>query len=144
MTFTKILLLTKLDKPKMKLREDLMSPNFPSIWVEEEIELGKNIIIGGFYREWSIDGTVSSTNQTTAIKIFTSQMEAASRENKSIIVLGDANICAIKWDDPITKLTETAEELKSSLALCGLTNIAIGNTYLADRLDTQGNTILTF
>ena len=89
---TRIVLLMKLDKPEMKLREDLMSPNFPSIWVEEEIELGKNIIIGGFYREWSIDGTVSSTNQTTAIKIFTSQMEAASRENKSIIVLGDANI----------------------------------------------------
>ena len=43
---TRIVLLMKLDKPEMKLREDLMSPNFPSIWVEEEIELGK--ISSGF------------------------------------------------------------------------------------------------
>ena len=54
---------------------------------------------------------------------------------------GDANICAKKWEDPKIKLTETAEELKSSLAQCGLTNIDLGNTYLADRLDNQGNTI---
>ena len=93
---TRIIMLTKLDKPKMKIREDLMSSNFPSIWIEEEIENGKNIIIGGFYREWSIDGTISSENQTKAIKIFATQMEAATKENKSVIILGDANVCAIK------------------------------------------------
>ena len=62
-------------------------------------------------------------------------------EKKSVIILGDANICAIKWEDPNANLTETAEELKSSLAQCGLTNIELGYTYLADRLDSQGNII---
>ena len=62
------------------------------------------------------------------IKIFSSQMEAATRENKSVIILGDANICAIKLDDPNIKMTETAEELKSSLAQCGLTSISLRNT----------------
>ena len=50
-------------------------------------------------------------------------------------------ICAIKWDDPNIKMTETAEELKSSLAQYGLISISLGNTYLADRLDNEGNTI---
>ena len=34
---TRLIMLTKLDKPKIKVREDLMSTGFPSIWVEEEI-----------------------------------------------------------------------------------------------------------
>ena len=65
---TRLIVLTKLDKPKIKIREDLMSPSFPSIWIEEDIDNGKNLIIGGFYREWSTDGTVSTVNQTKAIE----------------------------------------------------------------------------
>ena len=83
---TRLLMLTKLDKPKIKIREDLMSADFPSIWIEEDLENVKNLIIGGFYREWSIDGTVSCTNQTKSIRIFGNQIEAATRENKSIIL----------------------------------------------------------
>ena len=57
-----------------------MSSSFPSIWVEEEIDNGKNLIIGGFYREWSTNGIVSTTNQVNAIKNFGAQMENATRE----------------------------------------------------------------
>ena len=40
----------------IKLRTDLMNPKFPSIWLEEKREFEKNLLIGGFYREWSHDG----------------------------------------------------------------------------------------
>ena len=33
-----------------------MNPKFPSIWLEEKREFEKNLLIGGFYREWSHDG----------------------------------------------------------------------------------------
>ena len=82
---TRLIMLTKLDKPRIKLREDLMSTSFPSIWIEEEIKNNKNIIIGGFYREWSTDGIVSAANQFKAVKSFATQLEAATRENKAVI-----------------------------------------------------------
>ena len=40
----------------IKVREDLMSKDFPSIWCEVQYETEKNILICGFYREWSHEG----------------------------------------------------------------------------------------
>ena len=38
------------------IRQDLTSKNFPSLWLELENEAGKNILCGGFYREWAPGG----------------------------------------------------------------------------------------
>ena len=46
----------KVEKQEIKLRPDLMSSKFPSIWIEIEREYERNILACGFYREWSIDG----------------------------------------------------------------------------------------
>ena len=43
----------------MKTRLDLTHTAFPSIWVEIENPMGKNIICGGFYREWAPGGDKS-------------------------------------------------------------------------------------
>ena len=45
---------------KVKIRSDLMSENFPSIWVEVSERFNKSTIIAGFYREWSHNGVKST------------------------------------------------------------------------------------
>ena len=39
-----------------KVREDLMSEKFPSIWLEMKRRNEKELLICGFYREWTRNG----------------------------------------------------------------------------------------
>ena len=39
-----------------KIREDLMSKEFPSIWNESKENHNKTVLVSGFYREWSRNG----------------------------------------------------------------------------------------
>ena len=48
------------DCAQIKVRTDLMDSKFPSIWCEEVCEYEKNLLIGGFYREWSHEGKKSA------------------------------------------------------------------------------------
>ena len=49
------------------IREDLMNERIPSIWLEIKQEHKQNIIVCGFYREWSNDGLLSIEEQLVAI-----------------------------------------------------------------------------
>ena len=64
-------------------------------------------------------------------------METADSENKPIIMLGDMNLCTTKQNEPDFKSKHIAEEMKSSLAQCGMINIELGHTYQADRLSEK-------
>ena len=61
----------------------------------------------------------------------------ASRENKEIIILGDANLCYIKWHNPDIDHMKIAEELQDTKTQCGLVNIELVETYMADRLNKE-------
>ena len=98
-------------------REDLIDESYPSIWLEVKIENEKNILIGGFYREWTKNGDNTQARQVEAIRTFTSQIEKAANEDKSLLILGDANLCKEKWSEPEYVHQLQAEELKSTLAL---------------------------
>ena len=138
----RVVCLVKVDmKDQIRLREDLMSPDFPSIWLEMTRNNEKGCIISGFYREWTRNGIRSEEEQLKSMEVFTKQMEQASMENKNMILMGDANICTLKWDEDNFRQKNIAMEIKSSLAQCGLLNMDIGNTYLADRLSEDGTTI---
>ena len=78
-------------------------------------------------------------NTRVALKIFLEQIEKAAKENKSIIILGDANLDSEPWDKSEFIHRSLAEELK--LALTGLIMSNLGKTYLADRLNEEGETI---
>ena len=58
-----------------------------------------------------------------------------------MIVQGDANLCSNKWLEVDFELHSISNELLSTLALCGMTTCDLGNTYLADRLSPNGETI---
>ena len=70
--------------PKIKVRLDLMSVEFPSIWLEYQTEPGKKpIIISGFYRVWTKDGDKSSGCQEESIEVFTEQIDKAFKKRTS-------------------------------------------------------------
>ena len=120
------------------IRSDLTSPDFPSLWIELENDSGRNILCGGFYREWAPKGIKSIDAQVKAMQIFTRQIETASKEEKSIIILGDANLCSIRWNSPTFLQKRISEELRETLTQCGITTVELGITYTADRLSDEG------
>ena len=123
------------------IRSDLSSKDFPSLWIEMENACGKNILCGGFYREWAPKGDKSIDAQVKSMQKFTSQIELATKENKSLIILGDANLCNIRWDSPGFLHRRISEELRETLTQCGLTSLSLGITYTADRLSDDGSEI---
>ena len=135
---TRMICLTNESNDNIKTRPDLMDPKFPSIWCEEVREHEKNLLICGFYREWSHEGLKSNAIQLEAIKIFCGQIEKASKENKNIIIQGDANLCADKWSESDFNLSYLSDELIGTLSQCGLLIVNLGKTYLADRLNSDG------
>ena len=124
-----------------KVRTDLMTKEFPSIWLEITRSKQKNLLICGFYREWTRNGNSSENEQSVRLKILMNQMEQATNEKKTVILLGDANLCADQWDEETYYQFKLAAELKSGLAQCGLENLELGKTYLADRLRKDGTII---
>ena len=77
---------------KCTIRSDLMSSEFASIWIELKISNQNNTIIGGFYREWTVKGDTTEISQMARIQHLSNQIEMAASRNKSVIILGDANI----------------------------------------------------
>ena len=123
------------------IRDDLSSADFPSLWIELENESGKNVICAGFYREWSPKGDGSIQAQVKSIEIFTRQIEVATLEGKSILIMGDANLCNLKWDLPGFLHRKVSDELRGTLTQCGLSEVNLGITYTADRLAEDGSEI---
>jgi len=65
-----------------KIRDDLMVTEFPSIWLEVTNSKQNNLLICGFYQEWTKDGKKSENEQSTRLKILINQMEQATKEKK--------------------------------------------------------------
>ena len=85
--------------------------------------------------------TVSRTCGTGSYLIyhFTSQIEKASEKPCQIIILGDANLCSIKWNDPGFVNKNVAEVLKNMLEQEGLQCLDVGLTYQANHAQPNGN-----
>ena len=77
-----------------------------------------------------MEGTKSLGSQLAAMKILTKQIEVASKENKQMIIMGDANLCSRKWKDQDFKYRKTADELLDILTQCGITPVEIGDKYM--------------
>ena len=122
-------------------RKDLMSPDFPSIWMEAKIENKKSILIGGFYREWTQVGSRTDHEQCRILETLTDQMTKANTEGKRVVMLGDANLDSLKWENKEYTHNKVAKEMQNALASNGMVNMDVGNTFLADRLRLDGTKI---
>ena len=54
----------------VKICDDLMSNEFPSIWLEINLAGLKKTVIGGCYREWNRNGLDSIPDQVKRINIL--------------------------------------------------------------------------
>ena len=122
-----------------KVRSELMSPDFPSIWLEYCNKGGMSVLICGFYREWSRNGhKLTEEEQVNRIEILTEQMERATNEDKDVIILGDANACSQNWKDSNFKHKKVSEEMNNSIEICGMVSMDMGITYTADGIGKNG------
>ena len=67
------------------------------------------------------------------------QVEKASEKSCHTVILGDANLCSLKWNDPGFVNKNVAEVLKNMLEQEGLQSLEIGLTYQADHAQANGN-----
>jgi hypothetical protein len=128
-------------KAKTKTREDLISPDFPSKWVEWENTNSKNTLVCGFYREWTQVGRTTDRDQCELLETLADQISIASSESKDIIMLGDANLDSEKWNQTNYRHFKVATEMQSALTRNGLKNVPIGKTFLAEQTRTDGKSI---
>ena len=70
------------------IRLDLTDKVFPSLWLEVSNPTGKNLLCGGYYREWAPQGDKSVSAQVKAMLLFTNQIEKAVAEDKTVMILG--------------------------------------------------------
>ena len=126
---TRIICLYKESLSKQILvRQDLISPDFRSIWIEYSELQKESIIIGGFCREWNHKGDKTEAGQVKRMELFAQQIEKAAEENKKCIVMGDANLCASKWKDEKFGYKNIAEPILNTLEQCGLSISNIGTS----------------
>ena len=88
---------------KVTIREDLMTCDFPSIWLEIKEENCKPTVLAGFYREWTQNGDNTEVAQVERIEKFCNQIDIANESECNMIIMGDANLCSHKWNNvPLT------------------------------------------
>ena len=80
----------------VSVRHDLMSTDFPSTWIEVNETSKQAVLIAGFYREWNHKGCKSEASQVKCMEEFSNQIERAAELGKSCIILGDANLNALR------------------------------------------------
>ena len=119
-------------------RTDLMSKTFPSIWLEIRDKHKSKTMVGGFYRQWSSGGKITTPQQVSEIEDFCRQINTANGCSRKIIVLGDANLCAEKWLEIDYRRKSVAQPLIQCLELNGLRIQNVGPTYQADHMQENG------
>ena len=90
-----------------------------------------------FYRQWSQENLPKEEAEQTGIEILTSQIEIASNEKKDVMIMGDANLCSLKWSDPNFMHKKIANQLKNCLLQNGLTVEEVGKSFVADHMQIR-------
>ena len=93
-----------------KVRDDLMSDQFSSIWLEIGLPGKRKILVCQLYRDWRYlgqpdRGAHSHTTQEQMRRwiIFIDQWDQALATGKEVVVLGDCNLDHLKFDNAGTE-----------------------------------------
>ena len=73
----------------------------PNITLEIGLGREKKTMLNYFYREWT-GGVSGESDQASQIKRITNQINywrSLYAQNRDVICMGDANLCALSWDD---------------------------------------------
>ena len=111
-----------------KIRPDLMSDSYSSIWLEVGLPRHKKFLVCQTYREWQLlnqgddNSSLSVTEQMNRWAVFLDQWERAISTGMEVHTLGDMNINHCNWTDeslPSSNQTHKLKDLISALSSQG-------------------------
>ena len=120
---------------KVVRRHDLEDDTVSSVWLECGLPRQKKILICHAYREWQYLNQDNAASGTLAAQkerwsALLSQWELAISEDKEVMVMMDANIDFLRWNDPnphpnssIARTRPLAEELFSRIFPHGVSQL---------------------
>ena len=99
----------------VKVRADLMSNSYSSIWLEVGLPRHKKFLVGQTYREWQLPNqkdkaSLSVPEQLVRWIVFLDQWERALDSGLEVHLVGDLNINHCNWTD--TNLPATSQTSK--------------------------------
>ena len=99
----------------VKVRRDLMSNSYSSIWLEVGLPRHKKFLVGQTYREWQLPNqkdneSLSVPEQLARWTVFLDQWERALDSGLEVHLLGDLNINHCNWTE--TNLPKTNQTYK--------------------------------
>ena len=91
--------------------------HIPSITLEVGLGKATRTTVHYFYREWKngVTGEDDRTSQQVQLKQHINQWEQIVRGGRQFVALGDANVCAMSWNDPSYRHKDLAVEIQSFL-----------------------------
>ena len=115
----------------VKVKENLMEEDIPSIWLEIARKSKNNLTIGNIYREWGDkdNGENAFPKQKERIDVIFNQISEACKANNDVILCGDWNIDINRYkDDPEYYLKTVAEHFHDQMECNDLTHTDFGIT----------------
>ena len=134
----------------VKRRPDLEDSSLSAIWLEVGMPRQKKILVCNIYREWQYMGqgpgnqSGNLTAQSGRWSMFLDKWEAALRENREVIVLGDINLDFLKWgrdlpaNDSQARLRGLAESLFTRIIPLGVSQLVRTATRAAPNTQASG------
>ena len=121
-----------------KLRHDLMSDNFSSIWFEVGLPNKKKFLVCQVYREWQQGGNLASGSVPEQLRrwnVFLDQWETALSLGMEVHCVGDMNLNHCNWTDPNIsksnqsyKLRQLISNLFTQILSLGIVQLVSGPT----------------
>ena len=118
----------------VKLRTDLMSDSFSSIWIELGLPRKKKFLVCQIYREWQLlnptlgNSSTDEGDQLIRWLEFLDQWERALDSGLEVHVMGDFNIDQCNWTLPNTRLKSLIHALFMQILPRGVSQLVIGPT----------------
>ena len=107
-------------REELKVSERILETelnDLPMVTLEVGFNTEKKTIVNFFYREFSsgVTGLGTSGDQMERLRRMIEHWRSLSNSNKDLVCLGDANLCAMRWNDRDYYLKEQADIVQTFL-----------------------------
>ena len=104
----------------VKYTTKLLNSDFdhlPTITLEVGLGRATKTTVHYYYREWKngVTGEDSSSSQLNYIKQHISQWKEIAGSGRNFVALGDANLCALTWNDQNFRYKDLSDEVQNFL-----------------------------
>ena len=104
----------------IKYTRKYFDPQFshiPSITLEIGIGRATRTTVHYYYREWKngVTGEDDHASQVAHLKQHISQWEEIANAGRNFVTLGDANVCALSWNEPDCNHKDLVEDIQTFL-----------------------------